>query len=167
MSKGLVQLVNDISVLLDRNGKNRAPELMENLNQLARILSGNITAQNIKDGSITPQLLSQDFPPFNRMAQGQYTGDGTANRDIVTEDQLGPFTPTEVAVLNISNVNEFFSRDDGVSMVSWYRLAAGSASGNPQEWQGIVPGGFRTGIKAESLSNISGHNYSWVAWQRG
>lgn len=168
MGKAFVQLVNDITAILDRNGRNRAPEIMENLQQLAHLLSGNLTAKNIKDGSLTKDLFAEgELPPDVRMAHGQYTGDGAANRDITVEDGLGPFTPTEVSVLAIQDVNEFYARDDGESAVSWYRLSTGTASGNPAEWQGIIPGGFRTGTKAESLSNKTGVQYSWTALRRG
>lgn len=174
MGKALLQPPVPIGTLLDKQGNNRAPEIMELVELLYSLLSGHLTDQHMQDGgvdarvlklaSVTRNLLAADV---DRMAVGRYTGDGVAGRTINVADSQGQFTPTEVDVLAITDNNEFKSRDDGTAVVSWWRTAAGAVASGLTDWQGIVANGFKTGSNVESLTNKTGQAYTWVAWKRG
>lgn len=156
----------EISSLVDRSGKNHAPAIMALFRQLAQVLSGQITAQHIKDQSLTRALMAADVY-LARVAWGRYTGDGTASRIITVSDANGSFSPTELRVLAVTDLNEFYARDDGTGLLAWHRLATGAAASDAAQWDGIVANGFRTGSSAESLSNKSGQVYAWWALRRG
>lgn len=176
MGKSLIQPVIDLVSLVDRNGSNKAPIIMELWGQLASILSGHLSDMHMKDngvdaivlknGTVTKAKLAADVLLI-RMAQGQYTGDGTANRVITVSDANGIFTPTEVEVLSATDGVEFTSRDDGTAIYSWWRTSLGDMATGTLDWQGIVANGFETGSNAASLSNKSGLIYSWIARRRG
>lgn len=156
----------EIATLLDRHGKNHAPAIMNLFRQLAQVLSGQITDKHIKDASLTRALMASDVY-LARVAHGRYTGDGAASRDISVSDPNGTFTPTEVRVLAVTDLNEFYARDDGTGLSAWHRLAAGTTASDAAQWYGIVTNGFRTGSNAESLSNKTGQVYTWFALVRG
>lgn len=172
--KALVQPTIDISVFLDRNGKNRAPEVMELFQNLCDLLSGHLTDQHLADGSIIAALLADKAvtrpklgDDVDRMATGRYIGDDTADRVVTVSDSQGGFTPTEVIVLAVTDLNEFQSRDDGTAVSSWWRTSAGTMSSGATDWQGIVATGFKCGSGLANLSNKSAQAYTWVAWKRG
>lgn len=172
--KALVQPTIEISALLDHEGRNRAAEIMELFLDLCGLLSGHLTDQHIEDGAVITALLAAKAvtrpklgDDVDRMAQGRYTGDDTANRVISVADSQGGFTPTEVIVLAVTDLNEFHSRDDGTAVVSWWRTSLGAMSSGATDWQGIVAGGFECGSALANLSNKSAQAYTWVAWKRG
>ena len=176
MGKALIQPVIDLVSLVDRNGTNKASTIMDLWSQLANLLSGHLSDMHMQDngvdavvlknGTVTKAKLATDVL-LVRMAQGQYTGDGTANRSITTSDANGTFTPTEVEILSVTDNIEFTSRDDGTAIYSWWRTSAGAMATGTVDWQGIVTNGFKTGSNVASLSNKSGQVYSWVARKRG
>ncbi len=176
MDKAFLQPLNDLPTLVDKGGSNRAPALMENFLQILMLLSGQLTDQHmadngadakvLKDATIRLAKLASDVL-LVRMAQGQYTGDGAADRVIATSDANGNFTPTEVIVLATTDSNVFESRDDGITAFSYWRVATGAFSSGVADWQGIVATGFKTGSNAASLSNKAGQVYSWRALRRG
>ncbi|RJQ52145.1 MAG: hypothetical protein C4521_10930 [Actinobacteria bacterium] len=165
-SKAAIIPVVDLQNIRDREGRDHAPAIAENFMQILRLLSGHLTYLHIADKSIVRDLLGSDVF-LCRYVTGRCTGDGTANRVVTISDDIGPFTPTELRLLAKNDVNEFYSRDDGTEILSWYRLASGAAGGNTLQWQGIVPNGFKCGSDVESLSNKTGQVYSYLAMRRG
>ena len=176
MGKAFVKSPVDIITLLDKGGRNRAAELMEMFQVLANLLSGNLTDMHMRDGGVDGVVLKDGTVRRSalnadvylvRMAQGQYTGDGVANRVIQVADAVGVFTPTEVIVLAATDSNVFESRDDATTVYSYWRTAAGAFTSGAADWQGIVANGFKTGSNAANLSNKSGQVYSWRAFRKG
>ncbi len=176
MGKAFLQPLNDLPSLVDKGGSNRAPALMENFGQLLMLLSGHLTDQHMADNGVDAKVLKDATVRLAklaadvllvRMVHGQYTGDDAADRVILTSDANGNFTPTEVIVLAVTDSNIFESRDDGTTVYSYWRTAAGAFSSGATDWQGIVATGFKTGSAAANLSNKLGQVYSWRAFRKG
>lgn len=119
-----------------------------------------VTTAKIADGAVTPAKTSGGVA---RADSGQYTGDGTANREV----NLG-FRPRYVWVIRHDTSMVFESvGSTSAAMASGRRTSTGTWTGSgvaDADWQGCSANGFLLGSGGTGgLSNASGQTYSWFA----
>lgn len=140
--------------------------IVNNFQELENLLNGRLDSANLAEKGVQGKNIGDSTVERRSLldgiawiASGQYTGDGTANREI----NVG-FMPRYVLVLNHTDSITFEGLGSGAAAyAAWWRTSTGAVGSGATDWQGVSTNGFRTGTNAASLSNKSGVTYSWVA----
>lgn len=132
------------------------PRFLANMDVIKNAMNGHLGTENFPTGGLSTTVLDRAVP---YTASGQYTGDGTANREI----NVG-FMPRFVLVLSHTNSYTYWSLGDGTqALAAWWLDGNGIPASGLTDWQGVSANGFKCGSNTASGSNISGYVYSYFA----
>ena len=147
------------------------PEVVNNFQMIENLLNGNITGDNIEDLTITGAKVAANTLTYDKMGDGvgrttggQYTGDGTQNREI----NIG-FMARFVHIIRHDTGEEFVAIGSGSSALAcWRRSSAGvltsGGTGNA-DWQGVSTNGFKLGAAVGGGASNAIQTYSYTAYR--